>query len=75
MNKKLFESIIDKHNAGMFNISRLEYSSEHEEAKQMLNKLNKKNLIHFVNYLTWYNGQLYVGINGKGEFDLFDLPK
>jgi len=73
--KKFFESITDKHNAGAMAIRRMEYSSEHEESKQMLNKLSKKDLIRFVNYLAFYNGSLYIDITGKGDFDLFNVPK
>ena len=73
--KKLFETIVDKHNDGINDIRNMESSVLYDESKEMLNKLNKKALIRFSNYLLFYYPFLHIDITGGGDFDLFNVPK
>ncbi len=58
--KERFEEIIENHING--NII---------DCKAAIKKLNKLDLIRFVNHLHRYVGTLYIDVNGSGELDLF----
>jgi hypothetical protein len=60
--KTFFDMVINNHIAGYSDI-----------VKYQINSFSKLDLIRFTNYLRWFIPRLYIDINGKYQFDLFEV--